>query len=269
MGGENNNDSNGALINLQTQAKGAMEWLRRSPFARQIAVVVGQELGRAMGTNQHSRMDASRAQALSNNLHQMMSYLIAECKEEQRKLRTGGVLGIGARDLSPQDIDTCVAGLTAITFHFETEMLDHLRKARGMGSAVAAQFLPATTEDSGQMATPQTMVASALGGTGVVGAYALPQDRIRLIGDQMRNIHEYAIKFATDIQEDIAGPHGASPSAHEKALSKSIMLAQRLDSACSVILQLLDPTIDPKSISSGNTDKLRAIPASDDSKRRR
>jgi hypothetical protein len=268
MSDENNSDTmrklNAGSSKWQDTVGVAIERLKKSPFAQRAVDFAKGEMDRLIGNQaMATRMDASRAQTLSTNLHQMMANLIAECKEEQKKLNTGGLLGIGRRELSAHDVDTAVAGLTAITFHFENEMIDHMRRARKMGSWVAQQFWPTSGEDTGPVPTPQGMVSAGLGGRGVVGAFALAADRQRLIVEQLRQIHEYVIRFATDIQEDIAGPHGASPTAHEKALNKAIMLAQRLDYGCSQILQLLDPNIDPKAVISGNTGKLQALPAND------
>lgn len=262
MSGENNNeDPSRKGADSRSSWQTTFDRLRGSPFAQRATEFAKGEVDRLLGYQQTGRMDASRAQQLSNNLHQMMANLIVGCKEEQRKLRTGGVLGIGARELSAQDIDTSVAGLTAITFHLLNEMMEHIRRARKVGSFVAMRFMPITTDDSGQVPAVQSMASAGLGGTGVVGAFALPPDRLRLIGDQLRGLHEYAIKFATDIEEDIAGPHAASPSNHEKALSKAIMLTQRLDAGCQRVLQLMDPTIDAKLVLSGNTGQLPALPS--------
>jgi hypothetical protein len=239
-----------------------LERLKKSEFAQRAADFAKSEVDRFLGTSQlaSSRMTTLRAQELSNNLSQMLANLLIECKDEQRKLKSGGIFGLGGRDLSAHDIDTAVAALTAIAFHFEHEMMDHMRRASRGGSVVARQFLPPETEGApSQPSSPQTMLAAGIGGWGTVSSLALPPERLRLIAEQLRGLYDYAVKFATDIQEDIAGSHGASPSAHEKALNKAIMLTQRLDYVATQILQLLDPTIDAKTVLSG-TAGVRALP---------
>jgi hypothetical protein len=252
--GNNDRKSGDAKPGWQVGAGMLLERLKSSGFAHRAAEFAKNEVDRMVGSSVLSsrKMSYMRAQELSGILNQMLANLIVECKEEQRKLKSGGILGLRGRELSAHDVDIAVAALIALAYHFDCEMMDFIRLARQGGSVIASQFLPPDSPDPSQPARPRTMLATGIGSQGMVTSLSLPPERLRLIAEQLRGLHEYAIRFATDIQEDIAGSHGASPSAHEKALNKSIMLTQRLDAVATQILQLLDPNADVKAVLSGN-----------------
>lgn len=250
----------------QATAGVALDRLLKSGFMHRAGEFAREEMVRWLSGQQPStKLTTKSAMDLSNNLNYLLANLINECKEEHRKLKGGGMFSLRGHELSAHDVETAVAALTALAFHFSSEMMDHLHRARRYGSVVAGQFIPQEaageqtpgTPSSGsrtaglQASDPQALLGLGIGGQGFVSSLALPPERLRLIAERLRSTYEYAIKFATDIQQDIAGTHGASPPAHEKALNKAIMLTQRVHYAAIEILQLLNPMVDARSLSDG------------------